>query len=135
MDLKQYLDADSHPAPRAAVTSTGASEQKKRMLESVFDLKRTMEPVRTGLRNIMADLLRSRPPEEAVVLAWPIVCGREVAERTRAASFSEGVLTVEVSDAAWREQLGSFAPRYVSGFNELLGSVVKEVRFRAAISK
>jgi hypothetical protein len=91
-----------------------------------------MEPVRTGLRNIMADLLRSRPAEEAVVLAWPIVCGREVAERARAASFGEGVLTVEVSDPAWREQLGSFAPRYVSGFNELLGPVVKEVRFKVS---
>lgn len=88
-----------------------------------------MEPVRTGLRNIMRDLLRSRPAEEAVVLAWPIVCGREVAERARAASFTEGVLTVEVSDAAWREQLGSFAPRYVSGFTELIGPLVREIRF------
>ena len=89
-----------------------------------------MESVRTGLRNIMADLLRSRPPEEAVVLAWPIVCGKEVAERARTASFAAGVLTVEVPDAAWREQLGSFAPRYLSGFSELLGPVVKEVRFK-----
>lgn len=93
-----------------------------------------MEPVRTGLRNIMADLLRSRPPEEAVVLAWPIVCGKEVAGRARAVSFAEGVLTVEVAGAAWREQLGSFAPRYVSGFNDLLGPVVKEVKFKVAAS-
>jgi hypothetical protein len=83
----------------------------------------------------MADLLRSRPAEEAVVLAWPIVCGREVAERARAAGFAGGVLTVEVSDPAWREQLGSLAPRYVSGFNELLGPVVREVRFKVAVSK
>jgi hypothetical protein len=91
-----------------------------------------MEHVRTGLRNILADLLRSRPAEEAVMLAWPIVCGKEVAERARAASFAEGILTVEVSDIAWRDQLGSFAPRYVSGFNELLGPVVKEVRFKVS---
>ena len=91
-----------------------------------------MEHVRTGLRNIMADLLRSRPAEEAVALAWPIVCGKEVAERARAVSFREGVLIVEVSDAAWREQLGSFGPRYVNGFKELLGPVVKEVRFKVS---
>jgi len=89
-----------------------------------------MEHVRTGLRNIMADLLRSRPAEEAVMVAWPIVCGREVAERARAIGFAQGVLTVEVSDAAWREQLLSFAPRYVTGFNELFGPLVKEVRFK-----
>jgi len=105
------------------------------MLESALDLKRSMEPVRTGLRNIMADLLQSRPAEEAVVLAWPIVCGKDVAERARAASFIAGVLTVEVSDPAWREQLASFGPRYVSGFNELLGPLVREVRFKMAVSK
>lgn len=88
-----------------------------------------MEPVRTGLRNIMADLLRSRPAEEAVALAWPVVCGREVAGRTRTAGFAEGVLLVEVPDPTWREQLVSFAPRYVSGFAELLGPVVREVKF------
>ena len=48
-----------------------------------------MESVRTGLRQIMSDLLRTRPAEEAVILAWPLVCGKEVAARTTAASFSE----------------------------------------------
>jgi predicted nucleic acid-binding Zn ribbon protein len=94
-----------------------------------------MEPVRTGLRNIAGDLLRSRPAEEAAVLAWPLVCGKEVASRTRAAVFAEGSLTVEVPDATWRAQLKSFTPRYLSGFAELLGPVVREVRFKTAIGK
>jgi hypothetical protein len=89
-----------------------------------------MESVRTGLRQIMSDLLRARPAEEAVVLAWPLVCGKEVAARTTAASFSEGTLTVEVSDVAWRNQLQSFAPRYLSGYEGLLGQVVKNVQFK-----
>jgi len=46
-----------------------------------------MEPVRTGLRQIMQDLLRARPVEEAVILAWPLVCGKEVAARTQAITF------------------------------------------------
>jgi len=89
-----------------------------------------MEPVRTGLRQIMSDLLRARPPEEAVLLAWPLVCGKEVAARTTAAAFSEGTLTVEVSDVSWRNQLQSFAPRYLSGYEGLLGQVVKSVQFK-----
>jgi predicted nucleic acid-binding Zn ribbon protein len=94
-----------------------------------------MEPVRTGLRNIMTELLRARPAEEAVVLAWPLVCGKEVASRTRALSFADGVLSVEVPDAPWRTQLLAFATRYLSGFQELLGPLVKEVRFQIAASK
>ena len=89
-----------------------------------------MEQVRTGLRQIMSDLLRTRPAEEAVILAWPLVCGKEVAARTMAAAFSEGTLTVEVSDASWRNQLQSFAPRYLSGYEGLLGHVVKSVQFK-----
>jgi hypothetical protein len=88
-----------------------------------------MEAVRTGLRQIMQDLLRTRPTEEAVILAWPLVCGKDVAARTQASSFSEGILTVAVSDSTWRSQLQSFTPRYISGYEGLLGPVVKTVRF------
>ncbi len=88
-----------------------------------------MEPARTGLRNIMSELLRARPAEEAVVLAWPLVCGQEVASRTRAVSFLEGCLTVEVQDAAWRDQLFAFVTRYTSGYNELLGPLVQSIKF------
>src|SRR5260221_9319349 len=88
-----------------------------------------MEPARTGLRNIMSELLRARPAEEAVVLAWPMVCGPEVASRTRVLSFSEGCLTVEVPDAAWRDQLFAFTTRYTSGYNDLLGPLVQNIKF------
>lgn len=89
-----------------------------------------MEAVRTGLRRIMSDLLRVRPASEAVLLAWPLVCGKEVAARSQAATFSEGVLTVEVTDGAWRNQLQSFASRYVSEYQGLLGPLVRSVEFK-----
>lgn len=89
-----------------------------------------MEPVRTGLRQIMSDLLRARPAEEAVLLAWPLVCGREVAERSQAVAFNDGNLIVEVPDAVWRRQLQSFAARYVSGYEGLLGPLVRNVQFK-----
>jgi hypothetical protein len=101
------------------------------MLESLFsEVNDSMEPVRTGLRQIMQDLLRTRPADEAVILAWPLVCGKEVAARTTAAAFSDGTLTVEVSDVSWRNQLQSFAPRYLSGYEGMLGPVVKNVQFK-----
>jgi len=89
-----------------------------------------MESVRTGLRQIMQDLLRTRPAEEAVILAWPLVCGKEVAARTTAVSFSDGTLTVDVSDVTWRNQLQSFSPRYLSGYEGLLGQLVKSIVFK-----
>jgi len=89
-----------------------------------------MEQVRTGLRQIMTDLLRVRSAEEAVLLAWPLVCGKEVAARSQAVSFHEGNLIVEVPDPVWRKQLQSFTARYVSGYEGLLGPVVRNVQFK-----
>ena len=105
----------------------------KSMLSSVVPpvlLKsNTMEQIRTGLRRVMSDLLKGQPPDEAAVLAWPVVCGAEVAARTRAVSFNDGQLIVEVPDANWRSQLSAFLPRYLSGLSDLVGPVVKEIRF------
>ena len=89
-----------------------------------------MESVRTGLRQIMQDLLRTQPAVDAVILAWPVVCGKEVASRTRAVSFTDEVLIVAVSDVSWRNQLQSLVPRYLSGYEGLLGPLVKSVQFR-----
>jgi hypothetical protein len=80
----------------------------------------------------MQDLLRARPAEEAVMLAWPLVCGKEVAGRTQAVSFADGTLTVEVSDVTWRNQLQSFSVRYISGFAALFGPIVTAIRFQVA---
>jgi hypothetical protein len=88
-----------------------------------------MEHASIGLRNIMGDLLRRHPPEEAPVMAWPVVCGRDVSARTRALAFADGRLTVEVPDPAWRAQLAAFIPRYLSGLKDLIGPVVSEIRF------
>jgi hypothetical protein len=93
-----------------------------------------MEPIRTGLHHIVRDLMAAQPVEEVAVLVWPLVCGREVAAKTRAAGFADGSLTVEVPDATWRAQLASLAPRYVSGFTELIGPIVHEIKFKIVIS-
>ena len=89
-----------------------------------------MEPARTGLRKIIRDLLRARPADEAVLIAWPLICGRDVAARTSAISFNGGSLTVSVPDRTWRSELSALAPRYVAGFEGLIGPVVREVVFK-----
>src|SRR5947207_152673 len=91
----------------------------------------TIETILNGLLHFMSDFLKTQPQEEAALLAWPLVCGSEIASRTKALKFSEGRLTVEVPDATWQGHLGVFTPRYLAGFEELMGPVVKEVKFEA----
>lgn len=88
-----------------------------------------MEPVGVGLEKIVADSLRRAPLTDAPLLAWPLVCGSVVAERTRAVSFLGGVLRIEVSDAGWQRELQALAPRYLATINRYVGEPVQRLEF------
>ena len=76
-----------------------------------------MEQAGSNLEKIVARSLRQAPPAQAPLMAWPVVCGSAVAERTRALSFVDGVLRVAVTDAGWKSELQSLAPRFVVSIN------------------
>ncbi|MBZ5549805.1 MAG: DUF721 domain-containing protein [Acidobacteriia bacterium] len=82
-----------------------------------------------GLENIVARALHRAPAEESPLLAWPVACGSAVAERTRAVSFADGVLRVEVANAGWRRELAALAPRYVATINRYSAATVRRIEF------
>ena len=88
-----------------------------------------MEPASAGLEKIVIGSLRNVPRGEAPVLAWPLVCGSVVAERTRALDFADRVLRVEVSDAGWKSEMQSLAPRYLAALNRYAGQKVERIEF------
>ncbi len=73
-----------------------------------------MEHARAGLQKIVLGVLRGAPPQEAAVLAWPVVAGASVADNTRALDCVDGVLRVEVHDRVWRAQLLDLVPHYLA---------------------
>jgi hypothetical protein len=88
-----------------------------------------MEPASAGLDKIVLSSLSRVPPAEAPVLAWPLVCGSKVAERTRALDFAARVLRVEVPDAGWKREMQSLAPRYLATLNRYVGQTVERIEF------
>jgi len=91
-----------------------------------------MQHARVTLQKIFADKVCLQAGEEAPMLAWPVVCGAAVAEKTRALSFADGVLVVAVSDAAWRNQLQAMAAQYLAGVIQLAGKQVQSISFVVA---
>lgn len=91
-----------------------------------------MEPAGRGLDKVVAQSLRQAPPAEGPLLAWPFVCGSVVAERTRALSFVDGVLRVEVADVGWKTELQSLASRYLSAINKYTVAPVYRIEFVVA---
>ena len=88
-----------------------------------------LEQAGARLEGVVAGSMRRVPRNEAPVLAWPLVCGSAVAERTRAVTFATGILRVEVADAGWKRELQALAPRYVAMINRYAGQTVSRIEF------
>lgn len=88
-----------------------------------------MEQAGSDLERIVARSLRQAPPAQAPLMAWPVVCGSAVAERTRALSFVDGVLRVAVAEGGWKSELQSLAPRYLALINRYTMEAVRKIEF------
>ncbi|HWY71059.1 MAG TPA: DciA family protein [Terriglobales bacterium] len=88
-----------------------------------------MQSARQDLQALTARVLRNTDPAEAVVLAWPLVCGTAVAERVRAVAFENETLRVAVPDKGWQSQLEAFSAQYLHRLSNLSGVTVKRISY------
>jgi predicted nucleic acid-binding Zn ribbon protein len=94
-----------------------------------------MHHARGTLKKIYAEAVCRDAGDEAPLLAWPIVCGGTVAEKTRALSFVDGLLVVAVPDVAWRSQLQQMYQQYLAGLTQVSGKQVRSISFVVAPEK
>ena len=78
-----------------------------------------MERATSGLKKIVLDAIRQARPEQAPLLAWPVIVGRAIAGQTKALEFANGVLRVEVPDKNWRSELSAFAGQYIAAYRQI----------------
>jgi len=91
---------------------------------------------KAALEKIVAEQLRCAPVNEQPLLAWAVVCGKAVADKTASQSFTDGELQVTVPDRGWQKELGSFVPQYIAGINRIIGrNDVQRITFITADSK
>ncbi|MFZ0796358.1 MAG: DUF721 domain-containing protein [Terriglobales bacterium] len=88
-----------------------------------------MNRASAGLETVIAKALHRAPAGETPLLAWPVACGSAVADRTRALSFADGILRVEVADGGWQRELANLAPRYLALINKYSATAVKRIEF------
>jgi predicted nucleic acid-binding Zn ribbon protein len=88
-----------------------------------------MQHASSTLKKIFADTLRREAGDDAALLAWPLACGAKVAEKTSASSYANGVLTVEVPDATWQQQLQGFERQYLAALRSISGQPVSAIKF------
>ena len=91
-----------------------------------------LEPIRRNLQKLATAILDGAAEEDKPMLFWPLACGSAVAHKTEAVAFRDGILTVEVPDAAWRTQLSDMAGQYLTALRKLLGDRVQRIEFVVA---
>ena len=88
-----------------------------------------MQHASSTLKKIFAETLRQQASDDAPQLAWPLACGAKVAEKTSAIGYADGVLTVEVPDANWRQQLQDFTHQYLAALKPISAQPVNTIKF------
>ena len=88
-----------------------------------------MHHARVTLSKIYGKAAQQVAGEQAPVIAWPLVCGSKVAQRTVALGCVNGELAVRVPDKVWRNELQCFQDSYVAALNQVSRHPVKSIRF------
>jgi predicted nucleic acid-binding Zn ribbon protein len=88
-----------------------------------------MQHASSTLKKIFASTVRREAGDDAPLLCWPLACGAKVAEKTSAIGYADGVLTVEVSDAAWQQQLQGLSRQYLAALRPISAQPVNTIKF------
>jgi hypothetical protein len=89
-----------------------------------------MENMRELLRNSLGRSLRAIGEEDRLAAAWPVACGRVMAERGSVAGYADGVVLVEVVDGAWLRQMMSIQRQLAGEMGKITGVPVRGIHFK-----
>lgn len=88
-----------------------------------------MEDMRTLLRRSLGESLRAMREEDRLAAAWQVVCGKTMADRGSVVGYADGVVQVEVGNAAWQRQMMSMQGQLASELGRISGVKVREIHF------
>ncbi len=88
-----------------------------------------LESMRDLLKGSLGRSLRAMPEQDRLAAAWPVACGRAMAERGEVVGYEDGVVMVEVADAAWMRQMMSMQGQLAGGMGRIAGVKVSRIHF------
>jgi predicted nucleic acid-binding Zn ribbon protein len=88
-----------------------------------------MEGIRDLLKKSLGQSLNSLRDEDRLAAAWPVACGKTMAERGTVVGYNDGVLRVQVENGAWLHQLMSMRGQLAGEMERIAGVTVSEIHF------
>ena len=88
-----------------------------------------MEGMRDLLRGSLGRSLHGMRDEDKLAAAWPVACGKAMAERGTVVGYADGVILVEVADGAWLRQMMSMQGQLAGEMGRIAGVQVRGIHF------
>lgn len=88
-----------------------------------------MEGIRDLLKGSLGRSLNAWHDEDRLAAAWPVACGKMMAGRGTVVGYADGVVRVQVEDAAWLRQLMSLREQLAREMQRIAGVKVSEIHF------
>jgi predicted nucleic acid-binding Zn ribbon protein len=88
-----------------------------------------MDSMRDLLKRNLARSLEALPSADRLAAAWPVACGKAMAERGEIVGFEDGVLRIEVRDPAWLDQMRAMSAVLQSQMAKIAGVKIAAIHF------
>lgn len=89
----------------------------------------SLEGMRDLLRGSLGRSLGALRDEDRLAAAWPVACGKAMAERGTIVGYADGILRVKVDDGAWLRQLMSMRGQLAGEMTRIAEVKVSEIHF------
>ncbi|HUZ96841.1 MAG TPA: DciA family protein [Edaphobacter sp.] len=89
-----------------------------------------MEDMRTLLRGTLGRSLHAMRPEDKLAAAWPVACGKAMAERGTVVGYVDGEVWIEVQEGAWLRQMMSMQGQLAGQMGRIAGVKVSRIHFK-----
>jgi len=88
-----------------------------------------MDSMREMLKKNLARSLEALPVADRLAAAWPVACGKAMADRGEIVAFENGVVQVEVQDAVWLDQMRSMGAVLERELAKIAGVKIAGIHF------
>ncbi len=89
----------------------------------------SLEGMRDLLKGSLGESLSSLRDEDRLAAAWPVACGKAMAERGVVVGYESGVVRVQVKSREWQRQLMSMRGQLAAEMARIAGVRVSEIHF------
>jgi hypothetical protein len=88
-----------------------------------------MDSMRDMLKKNLARSLEAMPVMDRLEAAWPVACGKAMADRGEIVGFENGVIQVQVQDSVWLDQMRSMGSVLESQLAKIAGVKIAGIHF------